>query len=64
MEGTIELHGLRFRWKVTRGRGPARHSLYVQFGNRSVNRAYLRPLSREEAEDEAEKLVPLVLRRK
>jgi hypothetical protein len=64
MDGTIEVHGLRFRWKVTRGRGPARHSLSVQFGDRYASRAYLKPLTREEAEREAAKLVPLVLRRK
>jgi hypothetical protein len=62
MDGTIELNGLRFRWKVTKGRGPARHSLCVQFGEHYANRAFLKPLSREEAEHEAAKLVPAVLR--
>jgi hypothetical protein len=65
MEGIVDLHDLRFHWELRAGtaRGPARCTLHVAFGELSVARQYAEALTQDQAQTEAERLAPEVLRR-
>jgi hypothetical protein len=64
MEGTVDLNDLRFRWQLLEApRGPARCTLHVAFGELNVARQYAESLTRDQAQSEAARLAPEVLRR-
>jgi hypothetical protein len=65
MEGIVDVHDLRFRWELREGthRGPARCTLHVAFGELTLARQYSEALTQDQAQTEAERLAPEVLRR-
>jgi hypothetical protein len=64
MEGTVDLHDLRFRWELRDvPRGPARCTLHVAFGELGIARPYAAKMTRDEAQKEAARLVPELLRK-
>jgi hypothetical protein len=65
MEGIVDVHDIRFHWELREGspRGPARCTLHVAFGELTAARQYSEALTPDQAQTEAERLVPEVLRR-
>jgi hypothetical protein len=65
MEGIVDVHDLRFRWELREGtpRGPARCTLHVAFGELTLARQYAEALTQDQAQTEAARLAPEVLRR-
>ncbi len=65
MEGIVDVHDLRFHWELREGppRGPARCTLHVAFGELTVARQYSEALTQDQAQTEAARLAPEVLKR-
>ena len=65
MEGIVEVDDIRFHWELRESarRGPARCTLHVAFGELTLARLYSEPLTQDQAQTEAERLAPDVLRR-
>ena len=60
MEGIVDVHDIRFHWELREGspRGPARCTLHVAFGELTAARQYSEALTPDQAQTEAERLVP------
>jgi hypothetical protein len=65
MEGIVEVDDIRFRWELSdsKPRGPAKCTLHVAFGELTVARQYAEVLTKDQAQSEAERLAPEMLRR-
>lgn len=65
MEGIVEVDDIRFCWELREAtpRGPARCTLHVAFGELTLARQYAETLTQDQAQTEAERLAPEVLRR-
>jgi len=65
MEGIVDVHDLRFNWELREANphGPARCTLHVAFGELTLARQYSETLTHAQAQTEAERLAPEVLRR-
>jgi hypothetical protein len=63
MNGTVDVHGLCFHWRVIEGKGPNSCccTLHVNFGDLSTSRSYETLLSAMQAEHEAKALAPQVI---
>jgi hypothetical protein len=60
MNGTIDVHGLCFHWRIEED-GGARCTLHVCFGDLATSRCYDARLSLKQAEEEARSLAPLAV---
>lgn len=65
MDGIVEVDDIRFHWELVESapRGPARCTLHVAFGELTLARPYAEALTQDQAQSEAERLAPEVLRR-
>jgi len=62
MEGIVDLRDLRLHWEVRPSlpKGPARCALHVAYGELGVSRLYADVLTKEQAQNEAERLARVV----
>ena len=65
MEGIVEVDDIRFCWELrdSNPRGPAKCTLHVAFGELTLARQYVEALTQDQAQTEAERLAPEMLRR-
>jgi hypothetical protein len=65
MEGIVDVHDLRFHWELRDAapRGPARCTLHVAFGELTLARQYAEALTKDQAQTEAARLAPEMLKR-
>ena len=65
MKGHVVIHDLKFLWETIEEaspRGPRRWTLHVRFGDLHITRSFGKALTKTQAEREAVKLAPEVLR--
>ena len=65
MEGTVDVYDVKFHWELQESppRGPARCTLHVAFGELTMARQYSEALTKDQAQTEAARLAPEMLRR-